>query len=88
MFFYDFFNFYFLSYFEDLIVVFMLYNFIKLLLLCLINELNWPTHFFNKKNNINFSVFRFRTYYEYLLKLRNNNIIFNSFFLVYFYYFF
>lgn len=67
----DFFNFYTNWNFEDVIVVFLLYNFFKYLIMCSIIELIWPTQFFNRKNNIGYQLIRFRTYSETLLKLRN-----------------
>lgn len=70
---FDFFNYYFFSFFEDLITVFMFYNFFKLLLMCVINELIWPTQYFNKKHNIGYQTYRLRTYSEVILKLRNLN---------------
>lgn len=67
----DFFNFYTNWNFEDIIVVFLLYNFFKYLIMCSIIELIWPTQFFNRKNNIGYQLIRFRTYSETILKLRN-----------------
>ncbi len=78
----DFFNFYTNWNFEDVIVVFLLYNFFKYLIMCSIIELIWPTQFFNRKNNIGYQLIRFRTYSETLLKLRNYSsfyYIFNIF---------
>ena len=78
----DFFNFYTNWNFEDVIVVFLLYNFFKYLIMCSIIELIWPTQFFNRKNNIGYQVLRFRTYTEVILKLRNYSsfyYIFNIF---------
>ena len=75
----DFFNF-FLNYnFEDIIVVFLLYNFFKYLIMCSIIELIWPTQFFNRKNNIGYQLIRFRTFTETILKLRN----FSNFYLIF-----
>ena len=80
------FDFYFFPLFEDLIVVLMIYSFIKLLVLSTVNELIWPTQFFNRKHNIGFNAYRLRTYTEVLLKLKGNNnllLLFNTI-LVYF----
>lgn len=78
----DFFNFFVNYNFEDIIVVFLLYNFFKYLIMCSIIELIWPTQFFNRKNNIGYQLVRFRTFTETLLKLRNFStyfLIFNKF---------
>ena len=78
----DFFNFYLNWNFEDVIVVFLLYNFFKYLIICSITELIWPTQFFNRKNNIGYQIFRFRTFTEVILKLRNYSsyyFVFNLF---------
>lgn len=80
----DFFNYYLNWNFEDVLVVFLLYNFFKYLITCSIIELIWPTQFFNRKNNIGYQLFRFRTYSETILKLRNYSSyfkIYNLFFL-------
>jgi hypothetical protein len=80
----DIFNFYFISFFEDFLIVLMIYNFLKLLVIGVIHELVWPTHYFNKKHNIGYSSYKLRTYTEYLLKLKNNN----TFFYIYYMWFF
>jgi len=74
--------------FDDLIVIFMIYSFIKVLLMSSLNELVWPTQFFNRRHNIGFQVFKFRTYTEVILKLKSsnsfiflNNYIFLNYFL-------
>jgi len=71
---------------EDLIVVFLLYNFFKYLIICTITELIWPTQMFNRKHLMGFQVVKFRTYTETILKLRNYNsyfYVFNYFVLKY-----
>jgi hypothetical protein len=78
------FNFYFLSFFEDFLIVIMIYSFLKLLVLSVIHELIWPTHYFNKKHNVGYLAYRLRSYSEFLLKLKNNN----SYFCVYYLWFF
>ena len=55
----------------------MTYNFLKLLLIGSILELIWPTQFFNRRHNINLQLFRFRTFVETFLKLKNSNYIMN-----------
>lgn len=85
----DFFNFFINYNFEDVLVVFLLYNFFKYLIMCSIIELIWPTQFFNRKNNIGYQLIRFRTYTETLLKLRNFSnyyFVFNKFFLKFFFF--
>lgn len=80
----DYFNYYLNWNFEDVLVVFLFYNFFKYLITCSILELIWPTQYFNRKNNIGFQVLRFRTYSEFLLKLRNYSsyyFLYNKFFL-------
>jgi hypothetical protein len=69
----------FYSILEDIFVVLMLYSFIKLVLLSSLIELIWPTQFFNRRNCTNVSNFRYRTYTEFFLKLRNNNLNFSKF---------
>ncbi len=73
--------------FDDLIVIFMLYSFIKILLMSSLSELIWPTQFFNRRHNIGFQVFKFRVFTEVLLKLNNSNsfiFLLNYVFLSYF----
>ena len=75
------------SLFDDLIVIFMIYSFIKILLLSSLNELVWPTQFFNRRHNIGFQVFKFRTFTEIVLKLKSANsyiFLYNYIFLNYF----
>ena len=57
---------------DELIIIFLVYNFMKLLIFNAVIELIWPTQFFNKKNNINFSIIKYRGFIETLLKLRKN----------------
>ena len=73
--------------FDDLVVIFMIYSFIKILLLSSLNELVWPTQFFNRRHNIGFQVFKFRTFTEVVLKLKSANsfiFLYNYIFLNYF----
>ena len=74
--------------FDDLIVILMIYSFIKLVLMSSLNELVWPTQFFNRRHNIGFQVFKFRTFNEVILKLKSsnsfiflNNIVFINYFI-------
>lgn len=64
---------------EEIVVLLIFYNFVKLIIIGSIVELIWPTHYFNKKNNINQYLIRFRTYSEFLLKLRPINYSLNVF---------
>lgn len=61
-----------LSFLEDFLVLLLVYNFVKFLLLSLILELLWPSLYFNKKNSSGYSLLRYRSYTEVILKLRNN----------------
>lgn len=64
----DWFDFYKNFVWEDILIIFFLYNFIKYLIVCTINELIWPTHFFNRKHVSSYQKYRFRTYSEYFSK--------------------
>ena len=81
----NYFNFYFL-FSEELIIIFLFYNFMKLLIFSSVFELIWPTQFFNRRNNFN-SILKFRTFNEVLLKLRYNFFIKKSFKNIFFIYF-
>ena len=73
--------------FDHMLTIFMLYSFLKLLLLSSILELVWPTHFFNKRHNFNFTALKFRNFVEVFLKLKNSNsflVVLNTFFFSYF----
>lgn len=73
---------------EDFLVLTFVYIFFKFIILTSVLELIWPTHYFNRKNNIGFQSFRLRTYTETILKLRSfyffNNFLF---FMLYVYFF-
>ena len=69
----DFFNYFNFLCWEDLFVFFFLYNFFKFLVLNSVIELIWPTHYFNRKNNIGYKMYRARTYTEVLQKLRSTS---------------
>lgn len=74
--------------FEELVVVVLFYNFIKILIFGSILELIWPTQFFNRRNN-NLNQLKFRTFVETILKLRINNNNYNVFniYLIKYYFF-
>lgn len=75
----NYFNFYKNFLWEDLVVVFLLYNFFKYLIICAMTELIWPTQFFNRRHTTGYQVVRFRTFTETLLKLRNFNSFYSTF---------
>lgn len=79
-----FFNFYYSNFIEDLLVILLIYNFIKLLIISIINELTWPTHYFNKKHNIGFTYYKLRTYFETINKLLIYDIFFKNYYLCFF----
>lgn len=62
-------NFYLFS-FEELLIILFLFSIAKLIILCIVIELIWPTHFFNKRHNINFQTLKLRDFQSVLLKLR------------------
>ena len=71
---------------EEIIIIFLFYNFIKILIFGSLLELIWPTQFFNRRHSIN--NIKFRSFVEVLSKLKlNNNIynIYNVFFIKYFF---
>lgn len=57
-----------LTYFNNLLLVYFMYMFFKLVLLSSIVELMWPTHFFNKKHNISLHRAKKRSFLEFFLK--------------------
>lgn len=85
--FFDFFNLMDKFNWEDIILVGLLYNFFKFLVMSAFIELIWPTQMFNRKHNIGYQAFKFRTYTETLLKLRSKNTFLTSLNLYFFKYF-
>lgn len=69
-----------LSLCSEFLLLWFIYSFFKLLLVCIVNELVWPTQFFNRRQNINFQFVRYRVYTEVVLKLLHNR--FKSFFFI------
>lgn len=67
----NFFNFFVNANWEDILVVFLLYNFFKFLIMSGFIEIIWATQYFNRKHNIGYLTYKLRTYTETLLKLRN-----------------
>lgn len=66
---------------EEIIIIFLFYNFIKLLIFSSIVELIWPTQYFNRKHSSSYQLIRFRTFTETLIKLRprySNYSVFNK----------
>jgi hypothetical protein len=77
-----------LTFVEEIIVVFLFYNFLKLVILGAVVELIWPTQFFNRKHSSAHQLLKFRTFTETLIKLRPtywNYYIFNKAILKYFF---
>jgi hypothetical protein len=75
-------NYYFnfkLMFAEEIIIIFIFYNFIKLIVFGSIVELVWPTQFFNRRHNCGFQLIKYRTYTETLLKLRSKTINYKVF---------
>ena len=73
-----------IEYFNNLILIFFFYYILKLIILSSIVELLWPTHFFNKKNNIFKNKIKYRLFSEYFLKTYSKStflITFNFIFL-------
>ena len=71
---------------EEIIIIFMFYNFIKIIIFGSIFELIWPTQFFNKRHNLN--KIKYRDFIETILKLKiNNNVnnVYNLYLLDYFF---
>lgn len=66
--------------FDELLTILLIFNFFKLVMWSSILELLWPTQFFNRRNNIFYQSFRFRTFVEYNLKLNTVNLNFSVFF--------
>ena len=64
---------------EEIVIIFLFYNFIKLIIFGSIVELVWPTQFFNRKHSSSHQLIRFRTFTETLVKLRPLNINYNVF---------
>ena len=64
---------------EEIVIIFLFYNFIKLIIFGSIVELVWPTQFFNRKHSSSYQLIRFRTFTETLVKLRPINYNYNVF---------
>lgn len=68
-----------LFFIEEIIVIFMFYNFIKLIIFNSLVELIWPTQYFNRKHGSSQQILRFRTFTETVSKLRLKNYYYRSF---------
>lgn len=69
---------------EEIIIIFLFYNFIKLLIFSALLELIWPTQFFNRRHS-NYLI-KYRTFSETIVKLKsknNLNNVFNKFLINY-----
>lgn len=85
--FFDFFNLIDKFNWEDIVLVGLLYNFFKFLVMSAFIELIWPTQSFNRKHNIGYQTFKFRTFVETVLKLRSKNVFLSSLNIYFFKYF-
>ncbi len=68
---------------DNLLLILFIYTFYKNILISSIFELIWPTHIFNKKNNIGFTNYKKKSFIEFFLKIKEFNkfnFILNSFF--------
>jgi len=73
---------------DEILLICLIYNFVKLIIFNSIIELIWPTNYFNKKHNINFSLIKFRGFTETILKLRLKNFKNDFFYKIFLCYFF
>jgi len=73
---------------DEILLICLIYNFVKLIIFNSIIELIWPTNYFNKKHNINFSLIKFRGFTETILKLRLKNFKNDFFYKIFLRYFF
>ena len=73
----------FVEFIEDFFIIFIIYNFFKLLFVTIINELILFSNYFNKKFNFGIQFFKIRYFSEYFNKIFNNNNLFMFFFLNY-----
>ena len=65
---------------EELVVLILFYNFIKLIVFGSLLELLWPTQYFNKKHSSDHLFLKNRTFVETVVKLRRKTrfyIVFN-----------
>lgn len=68
-----------LFFIEEIIVIFMFYNFIKLIIFNSLVELLWPTQIFNRKHSSSQQLLKFRTFTETVTKLRLKNYYYRAF---------
>jgi hypothetical protein len=66
---------------EDLIIFFLIYSFFKLLFLSVIQELLWPTQFFNRRNNNSTDLIKYRVFTEFLIKSLISISVYKQFYL-------
>ena len=62
-----------LFFIEEIIVIFMFYNFVKLLIMGSLVELIWPTQFFNRRHSSGFNLIKYRSFTETVIKLRRKS---------------
>lgn len=65
---------------EDFFIIFLIYNFFKILIITIINEIISSTQFFNKKFNISFQLFKNKNFFDFFNKIFNNNLFFLFYF--------
>lgn len=70
-------------YSEEVIVVFLMYIIYKFIFFLMLTELIWPTHFFNKRQNINYISYKNHGYLDGFVKIffNDNAFIKRKFFL-------
>lgn len=65
---------------EDFFIIFLIYNFFKVLIITVINELIFSTHFFNKKFNIGYQIIKYKNFFDFFNKIFNKNFFFLFYF--------
>ena len=58
---------------DNFLLILFIYTFYKNILISSIFELIWPTQIFNKKNNINFTSLKKKSFIEFFLKIKEYN---------------
>ena len=58
--------------YEEFIILWLMFNFFQLLLVCILNELLWPSQFFNRRHNTGYQLIKYRTYTDTINKLVKN----------------
>lgn len=63
-----------LEYYAEFASMFFFFILFHLLLVTVIVEFIWPTHFFNRRHSVNFFEWRYRTFVEVVKKLVINSV--------------